>query len=96
MLLMETKTMRFLELKAELPENLILDFASDPLAPFDRMLKNASDSTWPLYPELSRCLASLRTEDIEAAYADDTFLGLYGKNERLARIWIVERLLVEE
>jgi hypothetical protein len=88
--------MIFSELDAELPENLVLDFASDPLAPFDKLLKKASDSKWPLYPDLCRCLASLRTEDIEAAYADDTFIGLYGKNERLARIWIVERLLVEE
>lgn len=88
--------MKFSELKVELPENLVLDFASDPVAPFDKLLKKASDSAWSLYPDLSRCLASLRTEHIEAAYADNTFIGLYGKNERLARIWVVERLLVEE
>jgi hypothetical protein len=88
--------MRFSELRVELPEKLVLDFASDPLAPFDKLLKKASDSAWPLYPDLSRCLASLHTNDIEIAYADNTFIGLYGKNERLARIWIVDRLLVEE
>jgi len=69
------------EFKVKLPENLVLDFSSDPLAPFDKLLRKANDSTWPLYPELSRCLASLPAEDIEAAYADNTFAFLYGKNE---------------
>lgn len=59
-------------------------------------LRKANDSAWPLHPELSRCLASLPAEGIESPYADNTLVGLYGKNERLARIWVVERLLVEE
>ena len=84
------------EFKVELPENLVLDFSSDPLAPFDKILRKANDSDWYLHPELSRCLASLPAEDIEAAYADNTFAFLYGKNERLARIWVIEHLLVEE
>ena len=82
--------------KFELPEDLVRDFASDPLAPFDKLLRKASDPAWPLYPELSECLASVPPEMIEATYADNTFAGLYGKSERLARIWIAERLLIEE
>jgi hypothetical protein len=88
--------MRFDGLKVKLPEDLVRDFASDPLAPFDRLLKKASDSAWLLYTELSECLGSVPPEAIEAVYEDRTFVGLYGKTERLARIWIAEHLLIEE
>lgn len=88
--------MQITELKIELPEALVRDFASDPLAPFDNLLRKSNDSAWPLYPEITRCLASLPAEAIQAAYADRTFLGLYGQNERLARIWMAERFLIEE
>ena len=88
--------MRYTALNVELPEGLVDDFASDPLAPYDKLLTKATDSTWPLYPELSDCLASVPPEAIDAAFADQTFVGLYGKTDRLARIWVVERSLVEE
>ena len=32
----------------------------------------------------------------QATYADKSFIWLYGKNEKLARVWYAERLLVEE
>jgi hypothetical protein len=74
----------------------VLDFASDPLAPFDKVLKKAGDPTWPLYTELDGYLASLPTEAVDAAFEDKTFVALYGKNDRLARIWMTERFMVEE
>jgi hypothetical protein len=88
--------MRFTGLRAELPEALICDFASDPLAPFDKLLKKSNDPSWPLHSELAGFLESLPPEAIEGAYADTTFVGLYGKSDRLARVWIAERLLIEE
>jgi hypothetical protein len=88
--------MRYAGLNVELPERLVHDFASDPLAPFDKLLTKAHDSSWPLYPELSDCLARVPPEGIRAAFTDRTFVALYGKAERLARIWVVERCLIEE
>ncbi|MDR3703980.1 MAG: hypothetical protein P4L56_30305 [Candidatus Sulfopaludibacter sp.] len=40
--------------------------------------------------------ASLPTEAVDAAFEDKTFVALYGKNDRLARIWMTERFTVEE
>ncbi len=88
--------MRYAGLNVKLPEGLVRDFASDPLAPCDKLLTKAGDATWPLYPELSECLASVPPEAIDAAFADRSFVGLYGKVDRLARIWVVERSLVDE
>ena len=88
--------MRFTGLSTEIPEDLIHDFASDPLSVYDKVLEKSNDHTWPLYPELSQFLAGLPPEAIAASYADNTFLALYGRDERLARIWFTERLLIEE
>ena len=88
--------MRHTGLKVGLPDGLVRDFASDPLASFDKLLIKANDSAWPLYPELSECLESLPYEAVQVVYADKNFVGLYGTSERLARIWIAERLLTEE
>jgi len=40
----EVEAMTLSELKVESPENLVLDFASDPVAPFDKLLKKSIDS----------------------------------------------------
>ena len=88
--------MQFTGLRAKLPKALICDFASDPLAPFDKLLHKSNHSSWPLHSELEGFLESLPPEAIEEAYADTTFVGLYGKSERLARVWITERFLIEE
>ena len=66
------------------------------LAPFDKLLHKSNHSSWPLHSELEGFLESLPPEAIEEAYADTTFVGLYGKSERLARVWITERFLIEE
>lgn len=87
---------RFAGLRPTLPEALVQDFASDPLAPFDKLLKKSGDSSWPLYAELEELLGSLPPDAIEATYADTTFIALYGKSDRLARVWMAERLLIEE
>ena len=96
MLRMEVAAMQFTGLRAKLPKALICDFASDPLAPFDKLLHKSNDPSWPLHSELEGFLESLPPEAIEEAYADTTFVGLYGKSERLARVWITERFLIEE
>ncbi len=88
--------MQFNGIRVKLPEDLVRDFASDPLAPFDKLLKNSNESTWSLYPDLSRLLSSLPTKAVEAAFQDPTFLALHGKNERLARIWVADALLTNE
>ena len=92
----ETAGIQFAELRAGIPEALVQDFASDPLAPFDKILNKAGDPTWPLYPELNGYLAGLPAEAVDAAFEDKTFVTLYGKSDRLARIWMTERFLVEE
>ena len=96
MLRLEAAPMRFTGLSTEIPEDLIHDFASDPLSVYDKVLEKSNDHTWPLYPELSQFLAGLPPEAIAASYADNTFLALYGRDERLARVWFTERLLIEE
>jgi hypothetical protein len=93
---METVAMTLTGLSVEIPEALIHDFASDPLAPFDKLLKKCSEQSWPLHSELSEFLKSLQPQAIEKAYEDATFVGLYGKSDHLARVWIAERLLIEE
>jgi len=73
---------------------LVDDFVSDPLQ-CDKVLIKSNDPSWPLYSELSRLLESLGPEALETAYADSTFVGLYGRSEKLARVWCAERLLFE-
>jgi hypothetical protein len=88
--------MQFTGFGVQLPEDLVRDFASDPLASLDKLLRKANDPGWSLYPDLSRFLSSLPIEAVEAAFEDRTFVALYGKDERLARIWVADQLLVNE
>lgn len=74
---------------------LVSDFVSDPMQ-YEKVLFKSNDPSWPLYSELSRLLESLGPEVLETAYADTTFVRLYGKNEKLARVWCAERLLFEQ
>jgi hypothetical protein len=76
-------------------EALVADFASDPI-PYDKVLKIFNDPASPWHSELSQFLASLPPEVIEEAYADSTFVEMYGKNENYARAWFTERLLIDE
>jgi hypothetical protein len=82
--------------KMDIPLVLVADFASDPLSQYEKVLKKLDDSSWPLHSELAGFLRSLDTETIQSAYADSTFVGLYGENEQLARAWIAQRLLDEQ
>ena len=88
--------MQFSELRAALPEALVRDFASDPLAPFDKLLKKSGDAAWSLFAQMEQLLGRLPPEAIDQAFVDASFVALYGKNDRLARVWIAERLLIEE
>jgi hypothetical protein len=83
-------------LKMDIPETLVADCAADPMSPYGKVLMVSKDRTSPLNLELTAFLAGLPSEEIEAAYADSAFAGLYDKNENLARVWIAERLLIEE
>jgi hypothetical protein len=82
-------------IKTEVAQTLVSDFASDPIQ-CDKVLIKSNDPSWPLYSELCRLLESLGPEALEATYADSTFAGLYGKDEKLARAWYAERLLIEQ
>jgi hypothetical protein len=82
-------------MRTEAAQTLVDDFASDPIQ-CDKVLMKSNDPSWPLHSELCRLLESLGPEALEATYADSTFAGLYGKDERLARIWYAERLLIEQ
>jgi hypothetical protein len=84
------------EIGATVPEDLFRDYASDPLAPFDKLLRKANDSTWPLSNSLSALMSQFSTEAIEAVFQDSTFKFLYGSDERLARIWLADHLLLDE
>lgn len=79
----------------DIPEALLADFASDPIQ-HDKVLRKSNDPSWPLYLELTRFLESFGPEALEETYADNIFTALYGKNEKLARVWCAERLLVEQ
>lgn len=67
-----------------------------PLSQYEKVLKKLDDSSWPLHSELAGFLRSLDSETIQSAYADSTFVGLYGENEQLARAWIAQRILDEQ
>lgn len=82
-------------IKTEVAQSLVSDFASDPVQ-CDKVLMKSDDPSWPLHSELCRLLESLRPEALEAIYADSTFARLYGKDEKLARVWYAERLLIEQ
>jgi hypothetical protein len=82
--------------KIDIPQVLVDDFASDPLSQYEKVLKKINDSSWPLHSELTRFLRSLDSETIQSAYADSSFVGLYGENEQVARTWIAQRLLDEQ
>jgi hypothetical protein len=83
-------------LNLKIPEELVADFASDPLSQWDKVLNCSDDATWPLYRTLRDFIEELPRPAIEWAYSDETFLGLYGRNEQLARIWFTQHLLIEE
>jgi hypothetical protein len=82
-------------LTTDIPEAIVNDYAADPLQ-HDKVLRNSNDPSWPLHSELTRFLASLGPEVLEAMYADKILMALYGKNEKLARIWYAERLFSEQ
>ena len=84
------------ELHLAVPDALVADFASDPLSPYEKVLHKSDDKAWPLYEELRRFLQALPAEAIEIAYSDPTFVSLYGMDERLARIWFTQNLLIKE
>jgi hypothetical protein len=68
--------MQFNGIRVQLPEGLVRDFASDPLAPFDKLLRKSNEPAWSLYPELSWFLSNLPTEAVDAAFQDPTFIAL--------------------
>lgn len=79
----------------DVPKALILDFASDPESPYEKVMKKLNDPTWPLHKELSEFVDGLPTKAVDAALADKTFAFLYGRNERLARAWFAQWCLLE-
>lgn len=88
--------MNSLELDLAIPEELIADFASDPLSPWDKVLFRADDPGWPLQRVLRAFIDALPRSAIDWAYADENFVGLYGLNEKLARVWAAQSLLIDE
>jgi hypothetical protein len=88
--------MQYTELKVDVPEALVADFASDPLSPYEKVLRKSKDPSWPLYEQLCQFLEDLPPEAIEAAYADSVFVRLHGRDERLARIRFAQEFLIDE
>lgn len=78
------------EIAIEVPESLVVDFASDPESPYEKVLKKLDDAAWPLHAQLMQLLDSLPTEAVETAPADKIFAGIYGTDERLARAWFAQ------
>lgn len=88
--------MSLAQLASTLPEDIVRDFAADPFAPLDKIPEKAQDRAWDLYPQLSTFLESLPPEAIQIAFADPGFASMYGQSDRMARIWITDRLLTYE
>lgn len=88
--------MNSLELGIKVPNELVTDFASDPLSQYDKVLQRSEDTSWPLHPLLKKLVDDLPEEAISMAFADENFIGIYGRNEKLARTWFVQRLLNDE
>jgi hypothetical protein len=84
------------KLDIDIPEALVADFAADPLSPYDKVLMRSGDESWPLHGELNSFLDNIPYSAVEAAYLDNVFVGIYGRNERLARIWLTQNLLIDE
>lgn len=82
------------EIRIEVPESLVVDFARDPESPYEKALTKLNDPGWPLYAQLTQFLESLPAEAVEAARADKIFAGIYGTDERLARAWFAQWLLI--
>jgi hypothetical protein len=79
-----------------IPEELVADFAADPLSQDDKVLLRSDDSAWPLYNLLRNFIEALPERAINWAYSDKVFLDIYGRDEQLARIWFTQHLLTEE
>ena len=88
--------MNLFALSLTIPEELVADFASDPLSPYDKVLLRLDDPAWPLCNALRNFIDALPEPAIKWAYSDEVFLGIYGRNERLARIWFTQHLMIEE
>jgi hypothetical protein len=84
------------EIGIEAPESLVVDFASDPESPYEKALAKLNDPSWPRHSQLMQFLGSLPTEAVEAARADKIFAGIYGTDERLARAWFAQWLLMQK
>lgn len=85
-----------LVLDLRIPEDLFSDFASDPLSQADEFFFRENNSAWPLSGNLRSFLDGLPKEAVEAAFSDENFVGLYGQDERLARIWFAQELFTAE
>lgn len=66
------------EIGIEVPESLVVDFASDPDSGYEKALKKLNDPAWPLHAPLMQFLESLPADAVEAARADKTFTFIYG------------------
>jgi hypothetical protein len=89
-------TMNLQSLEIAVPEELLADFASDPLSPWDGVLHRSNDTSWPLHGALSSFLRGLPQSAVDSSYSDKVFLSLYGRSEELARIWFTQQLLIDE
>jgi hypothetical protein len=80
----------------EVPESLVVGFASDPESPYEKVLTKLNDPGWPLHKELRKFVDRLPMEAVKAARADKIFAGIYGTDERLARAWFAQWLLMQK
>ena len=88
--------MRGLDLGLAIPDDLVADFGSDPLSQNEKILMCADDDSWPLVGTLRRFLEELPQAAVDLSFADETFIGIYGRSDRLARIWFAQQLLTDE
>ena len=83
------------DITVDVPEVLIRDFAADPDSPYDKVLIKLNHPEWPLHLLLTSFVESLPAEAVELALRDSAFEGLYGNDERLARVWFAQHLIME-
>jgi hypothetical protein len=84
------------ETAIEVPKSLVVDFASDPESPYEKALKKLNDPGWPLHGALCEFVERLPAEAVKAARGDKFFNSIYGTDERLARAWFAQWLLMQK
>lgn len=87
-----------LNTKIQIPNEVFEYFAAEPASPLFSVGQVADAVRVPIHPALSSLLAEVPTSEVELVLADPQFqfFAQPGDPNRQARIWFIERLLMDE